>query len=42
MYHEFHEAHDEARSSRVTLLSGQSRSDLIIPDGANEEDWPIL
>lgn len=38
MYHEFHEAHDEARSSRVTLLSGQSRFDLIL----DEEDWPTL
>lgn len=41
MYHEFYEAHDETRSSRVTLLSGQSWSDLIL-DGANEEGWPTL
>lgn len=39
--HELHEAHDETCSSRVTLLSGQSRSGIII-NGANEGNWPTL
>lgn len=39
--HELHEAHDEICSSRVTLLSGQSRSDVIIND-TNEGNWPTL
>lgn len=39
--HELHEAYDEICSSRVTLLSGQSLSGIIIK-GANEGNWPTL
>lgn len=30
MYHEFYEAHDEARSSRVTMLSGHTHTHTIV------------